>query len=273
MNADSKVELLRLRKALLNRPQLIAELHAMADIVCFVCKCDNTTFRCGTRAKLNVDHDHVTGNIRGLLCFNCNIALGMAGDSAVVLQCAVQYLLRSNADAKYDRKTYTRKSLRKYYLALQGDACAICRCNLLNQACVDHDHVTGLVRGVLCHNCNRLLGHVNDCIGILDVMREYVSIDWSAHSKSLYAKAKVARPRQRKSSTFTPDKLLAGTRFGNLAVAHDTLYFSSHDVMLCKCDCGNTHTVELHCLTAGRTKSCGCMRGSRFWQNSYSNVT
>ena len=41
---------------------------------------------------LVVDHDHVTGKVRGLLCPSCNLVLGHAKDSAVTLARAIEYL-------------------------------------------------------------------------------------------------------------------------------------------------------------------------------------
>jgi hypothetical protein len=40
----------------------------------------------------NVDHCHQTGDIRGILCFTCNKALGMLGDTIEDLERAVAYL-------------------------------------------------------------------------------------------------------------------------------------------------------------------------------------
>lgn len=48
----------------------------------------------------------------------------------------------------------------------QDNLCGICF-KELDPPYVDHCHETGLVRGLLCHNCNTLLGHSKDDIVIL----------------------------------------------------------------------------------------------------------
>lgn len=42
--------------------------------------------------RLHVDHDHVTGEVRGLLCNNCNMVLGRVLDSIEILEAAIEYL-------------------------------------------------------------------------------------------------------------------------------------------------------------------------------------
>lgn len=41
---------------------------------------------------LAVDHCHSTGNVRGLLCRNCNLMIGFAKDNKELLSSAIQYL-------------------------------------------------------------------------------------------------------------------------------------------------------------------------------------
>lgn len=52
---------------------------------------------CGTHQtelnqKLSIDHCHVTGKIRGLLCKHCNHGLGKFKDNTILLQFAIDYL-------------------------------------------------------------------------------------------------------------------------------------------------------------------------------------
>ncbi len=41
---------------------------------------------------LYIDHCHITGMLRGILCHNCNLVIGHAKDNIEILQKAVKYL-------------------------------------------------------------------------------------------------------------------------------------------------------------------------------------
>jgi hypothetical protein len=47
---------------------------------------------CGKEAELHVDHDHVTGKVRNLLCHNCNVALGHFFDNPELMEKAAAYV-------------------------------------------------------------------------------------------------------------------------------------------------------------------------------------
>lgn len=94
--------------------------------------------------------------------------------------------LASRADNP--RYVYGQKIKSKYGLSLdayddlvlmQEGRCGMCNVVMspepATRPCVDHDHATGLVRGLLCHNCNVLLGHAKDSVEILQAAVRWVS--------------------------------------------------------------------------------------------------
>jgi hypothetical protein len=101
-------------------------------------------------------------------------------------------LVRGRSPAGRGRKR-EHNLLRKYKLTEadyvqilegQGGVCAIC-CGNLNardgrreghrKFCVDHDHRTGLVRGILCGLCNRGLGCFRDDPALLQTAFAYLA--------------------------------------------------------------------------------------------------
>lgn len=46
--------------------------------------------------EFNVDHNHLTNKVRGLLCHNCNLGLGHFKDSLELLEKAKSYLIRQD---------------------------------------------------------------------------------------------------------------------------------------------------------------------------------
>lgn len=71
---------------------------------CAICK---TIFKIDNKIKkkLFVDHNHDSGQIRGLLCQKCNSAIGLLQDSPEIIINAFNYLI--NNDKIYNEKTST----------------------------------------------------------------------------------------------------------------------------------------------------------------------
>ncbi len=52
----------------------------------------DTDQRTGKPKALSVDHCHITGRVRGILCKKCNMALGLLGDSIESMERALNYM-------------------------------------------------------------------------------------------------------------------------------------------------------------------------------------
>lgn len=92
----ANLERVRLRD--IERKYGLAPMTYMAMLVkqgerCRICRREETFDRKGyKRASLSVDHDHETGVVRGLLCMDCNRALGLFRDDPELLEAAASYL-------------------------------------------------------------------------------------------------------------------------------------------------------------------------------------
>jgi hypothetical protein len=75
---------------------------------------------CNKFGPEHVDHDHVTGRIRGVLCFNCNGGLGQFGDDSERLVRAQLYLDCSDLTPR--ERTHLAGIARERALALRGRA-------------------------------------------------------------------------------------------------------------------------------------------------------
>jgi hypothetical protein len=88
---------------------------------------------------------------------------------------AIMLLSRARHEAKrggYAPPALTVKELSRM-LDSRGGMCPICRENPAGH--LDHDHITGRVRGWLCSNCNLMLGHAKDNSATLARAQEYLN--------------------------------------------------------------------------------------------------
>ncbi len=152
---------------------------------------------------LEVDHNHKTGVVRGLLCNECNSGMGLLSDAAHLLDAAANYLdahttvmvrlspeaLKSSKPAwgtahlspDYERNRKLRSNYGitpdMYSAAYQAQdgRCAVCNTykDCLN---VDHDHVSKRVRGLLCLKCNHALGKFKDDTARICAARRYLEV-------------------------------------------------------------------------------------------------
>ena len=73
---------------------LYDELREKQGYRCAICQRHEN----GMDRQLAVDHCHLTGHVRGLLCASCNQGLGYLGDDYESLVAAAKYLLKAKQE-------------------------------------------------------------------------------------------------------------------------------------------------------------------------------
>jgi hypothetical protein len=67
-------------------PEQLVDTFERQECCCAICRREVTLMDSA------IDHNHETGEFRGILCKQCNRALGMFGDSTTNLRSALEYL-------------------------------------------------------------------------------------------------------------------------------------------------------------------------------------
>lgn len=81
-------------------PADFAQMVEDQNGVCAIChQPERARWNDGRLKSLAVDHDHDTGQIRGLLCSGCNVGLGCFGNDPTRLAGAIEYLRKTERAA------------------------------------------------------------------------------------------------------------------------------------------------------------------------------
>lgn len=177
------------------------DMLSAQDGGCGICAIDEP----GGMGNFHVDHDHTCCSsdsacvkcLRGLLCHMCNLGVGALGDSVEGIIRAIDYLIRTAgidlrttavvpSGYRSDASSGRRNLLKKYSMApeqydtiliMQDGRCACCGTDEPGRGetfFVDHDHITGFIRGLLCNRCNVGIGKLGDNLEGLTRALEYL---------------------------------------------------------------------------------------------------
>jgi hypothetical protein len=158
-------------------------------------------------------------------------------------RCATHHRVESKRvkAAAHDRKVQVTYGLDpgeyEQLYAFQGGKCAICRraTGRTKRLAVDHDHKTGLPRGLLCGPCNQMLGHGRDEKEFFRRFIDYLSMP--PHTEMWWLAA-----GGRKSLVYT--------------MLNPTEFIWMHDEMVCEAPCA-VHRPSSHHMVTWRLEQNG----------------
>ena len=160
---------------------------------CYLCNKHQINFK----HRLDVDHNHVTKEVRKLLCRICNLMVGHSFENTAFVQNSIDYLSKERVlfSESITNKSYGltgKESLKfsqikwKYNISKsqwdelynnQNGCCAICKKSdkeIKQELFVDHCHNTDEVRGLLCNSCNAFIGYSNEDVELLKKLFIYI---------------------------------------------------------------------------------------------------
>jgi hypothetical protein len=71
------------------------EIHRKQNGLCAICgQVEQHPNKLHPVGQLNIDHDHNTGVVRGLLCGKCNKGIGLFDDNVELLDKAKEYIIK-----------------------------------------------------------------------------------------------------------------------------------------------------------------------------------
>lgn len=68
---------------------------------CAICKKEGFTLQDDIKTPLVLDHHHLSGGVRGLLCHNCNRAIGLFKDDVNLFKEAIAYIQKPSLESSY----------------------------------------------------------------------------------------------------------------------------------------------------------------------------
>ena len=110
-------------------------------------------------------------------CLYCGAPVGFNRSKYCSDKCAKK--MKSHNEIKPNRARRYNITVDELEDLLSITNCEICNKELADgqqkgKRCIDHDHKTGIVRGVLCDTCNLALGHAKDSVELLELMIIYL---------------------------------------------------------------------------------------------------
>jgi DNA-directed RNA polymerase subunit RPC12/RpoP len=82
-------------------PETYHELLTEQDYRCAICKNEFVTEPRNNARYPHLDHEHSSGWIRGILCSNCNHAIGLLGEDVDRMEVAIRYIIDNSAPTEF----------------------------------------------------------------------------------------------------------------------------------------------------------------------------